>query len=97
MERVIPQTIPVCSVNTSYRSINLSLLQGETKMGLFLFTLRPGILNKTEAKLLVQNWSIQLDSISQHIEQIISKEDGLNEKQTGEREECMFHADLTLN
>ena len=87
----------VCSVNTSYRSINLSLLQGETKMGLFLFTLRPGILNKTEAKLLVQNWSIQLDSISQHIEQIISKEDDLNEKQTGEREECMFHADLTLN
>ena len=66
-------------------------------MGLFLFTLRPGILNKTEAKLLVQNWSIQLDSISQHIEQIISKEDDWNEEQTDEREECMFQADLTLN
>ena len=66
-------------------------------MGLFLFTLRPGILNKTEAKLLFQNWCIQLDSISQHIEQIISKEDDWNEEQTGEREECMFQADFTLN
>lgn len=54
-------------------------------------------LKKTEAKILVPNWSIQLDFISQHIKHTILNEDDVNERQTGEREEWMCLADLTSN
>lgn len=53
-------------------------------------------LETPEAKTLVPNWSVQLDSVSQFIENIVDEHEN-SQSESGEREEWMYLAELKLN